>query len=67
MKNFKPKLLGYIFDVLVKVLKYEKEHPQGLELEDYPRLADFAEVGEIVSRCMGNEKMEVYRTHFKEI
>ena len=54
----RPKLLGHIFDILVEVLKYEKEHLQGLELEDYPRLADFAEVGEIISLCMGNEKMK---------
>lgn len=54
----RPKLLGYIFDILVKVLQFERDNPKGLELEDYPRLADFAEVGEIISRCMGNKEMQ---------
>lgn len=53
--KLRPKLLGYIFDILTKVLKFEKEHPEGLQLQNYPRLADFAEIGEIISRCMNNK------------
>jgi DNA polymerase family B len=53
-----PGLLGYIFDVLVKVLRWQKEHPKGLELDKYPRLADFAEICEIISQQLGNPPME---------
>jgi DNA polymerase elongation subunit (family B) len=53
--EIRPKLLAYIFDILVKVLQFERNHPEGLQLEEYPRLADFAETCEIISRCMGNE------------
>jgi len=66
-EELRPKLLGHIFDILVKVLKYEKEHPKGLELENYPRLADFTEVGEIVSRCMGNKNMVFVEAFRKNI
>jgi DNA polymerase elongation subunit (family B) len=65
--EIRPKLLGYIFDILVKVLKFEKEHPEGLKLEEYPRLADFAEVCEIISRCMGNEPMEFMQAFEKNV
>lgn len=47
--EIRPQLLGYIFDTLVKVLKFQEQSPDGLELNEYPRLADFAEVGEIIS------------------
>jgi hypothetical protein len=49
------------------VLKFEKEHPEGLKLEEYPRLADFAEVCEIISRCMGNEPMEFMQAFEKNV
>lgn len=44
-----PYLLGYIFDLLVKVLARIGE----VKLEELPRMADFAEVGELISRCLG--------------
>jgi hypothetical protein len=44
-------LLGYIFDILVKVLQVKKSG--GIKLNAHPRMADFAEIAEIASRCMG--------------
>jgi hypothetical protein len=45
-----PYLLGYIFDLLVKILGRLGE----VKLEELPRMADFAEMGELISRCLGN-------------
>jgi hypothetical protein len=44
-----PYLLGYIFDILVQVLKRIGE----VKLDELPRMADFAEMGELISRCLG--------------
>ncbi|KAA2279386.1 bifunctional DNA primase/polymerase [Candidatus Nitrosocosmicus agrestis] len=49
----KPFVLGHIFDVLVTVLRYREEHRDEKILEKLPRMADFAEWGEIISRCLG--------------
>ena len=38
----KPQLLGYIFDILVKVLQVKKNG--GIKLNGQPRMADFAEI-----------------------
>ena len=50
----RPQLFGCILDVLVKILKW-KEEIGGLNLDRLPRMADFAECAEMVSRCLGNE------------
>jgi hypothetical protein len=52
-----PGLLGYIFDILVRVCQWQKEHPEGLKLPKKSRLADFAVICEIISRCIGNPEM----------
>lgn len=44
-----PELLGYIFDTVVKVLNRLGE----VRLEELPRMADFAETGELIARCLG--------------
>ena len=58
-----PELLGYIFDVLVKVLK------QGLvEVKNKPRMADYATWCETISRCMGNPEnafMDAYTANIE--
>ena len=58
----KPKLLGYIFDILVEVLRFKKEYeiqfPQG-----YNRMADFEEYAEIISRCMGYPEGQFLRVY----
>jgi hypothetical protein len=48
----KPQLLGFIFDILVKVLNRLKE----VLLTELPRMADWAEIGEVISRCLGHSE-----------
>ncbi len=48
----KPFVLGHIFDILIKVLQYKERHGDKIMLKEYPRMADFAEWGEIISRCL---------------
>ena len=52
--ELRPKLLGYIFDILVKVLNMFENNP--VKLGKLPRMAEFAIYGETASRCMGNEQ-----------
>jgi hypothetical protein len=57
-----PHLLGYIFDVIVKVLGRIGE----VKLDELPRMADFAEIGELIAICLGYEKgkfTEVYNAN----
>jgi DNA polymerase elongation subunit (family B) len=65
--EIRPQLLGYIFDILIRVLKFQKQNPEGLRLREYPRLADFTEVGEIISRCMDNEAGKFVDAYFRNI
>jgi hypothetical protein len=63
----KPRLLGYIFNILSKVLKYKEtygeiEHPNGLN-----RMADWEEYAEIISRCIGNPDGELQRVYQENI
>jgi Bifunctional DNA primase/polymerase, N-terminal len=55
--EMRTQLLGYILDILVKVLKFKEESPS-FKLDEYPRMADWAEYGEIISRCMGYQENE---------
>ena len=60
-ETLRPDLLGYIFDVLVKVLGVKSKG--GIKLDGLPRMADFAEIAEIACRCMGykdNEFLDAY-------
>lgn len=60
----KPKLLGYIFDILIRVLQVKKQLGNKNLLGEYNRMADFEEYGEIISRCMGypeNEFLQIYQ------
>lgn len=47
--NILPQLLGFIFDTVVKVLNRLGE----VKMEELPRMADFAEIGELIARCLG--------------
>ena len=63
----KSQTLGYIFDILVKVLHYKSQHgeidfPNGLN-----RMADWEEYAEIISRCMGNKEGEFQRVYQENI
>ena len=64
--KIKPQLLGYIFDVLVKVLRFKK-NTGGIQIDGYPRMADFAEIGETISRCMGYKDNEFINAYYKNI
>lgn len=58
----KPKLLGYIFNVLLKVLQVKQKG--GIVMSDgLNRMADFEEYAEIISRCMGYKEGEFLRTY----
>jgi hypothetical protein len=63
----KPKLLAYIFDTLVKVLQVKARGGIAHELKELPRMADFAEIGEIISRCMGHAKGEFINAYYRNI
>jgi hypothetical protein len=65
--DIRPKLLGYVFDILAKVLQFQREHPEGLKLSEYPRMAEFAEIGEIISRCMGYQPGKFIEAYFRNI
>jgi hypothetical protein len=67
-QELKPLLLGFIFDLLVKVLKYRQGHTNEQILKNgYPRMADFAEWGEIISRCLGYEDNEFLNAYYENI
>lgn len=65
-ERIKPSLLGYILDILVKVIQF-KESDQKIEIKKFPRMADFAEFGEIISRCMGYQENEFLDAYYKNI
>jgi hypothetical protein len=64
-EKIKLQVLGYIFDILVQVIKKRKEG--GIELKSHPRIADFAEVAEIISRCMGYPENKFLAAYYKNI
>jgi len=59
-------LLGYVFTVLVNVLKVKQKGgitiPEGLN-----RMADFEEYAEIISRCMGYQENKFLRVYQENI
>jgi DNA polymerase family B len=62
-EEIRPKLLGYIFNVLVKAIRIKAD----LELTHLPRMADFAVWGEAISRAMGYKPMEFIDVYNKNI
>ena len=62
-EKLRPYVLGYILDTLVKVLRFKETEETGIE--EYPRMADFSEYGEIIARCMGYE-LKVFLEHMTE-
>ena len=61
--NMKPQLLAYIFDTLVIVLK----NRHAFSLERPPRMADFAELGEVISRAMGHRNNDFINAYYRNI
>ncbi|PWU80100.1 MAG: hypothetical protein DLM72_13875 [Candidatus Nitrosopolaris wilkensis] len=64
-EEIRPKLLGYILDIVVKVLGIIQAI--SVKLEELPRMADFAKIGEIISRCMGNPDNLFLQAYYKNI
>jgi hypothetical protein len=56
-------LLGYILDMLVKALQIKPT----LQLQDLPRMADFAIWGEAIARAMGYHDMKFLNAYFDNI
>jgi hypothetical protein len=68
IERLKPYVLGYIFDTLVKVLQYMAEHANEKLFENgYPRMADFAEWGEIIARCLGYKNNDFINAYYENI
>jgi hypothetical protein len=63
--EIKPQLLGYIFNTLAKVLQVQRQG--GVELKEHPRMADFAEVSEIICRSMGNLPGVLLEAYYRNI
>ena len=61
--DLRPKLLGYIFDILVKTLQIKPT----VRLNDLPRMADFAIWGEAIARAMGHKPMEFVNAYYDNI
>jgi hypothetical protein len=63
--SIKPQLLGYIFDILVRILQVKSKG--GINLKELPRMADFAEIAEIASRCMDYDDNEFLKAYDRNI
>jgi hypothetical protein len=61
--ELRPKLLGYIFDALVKALQIKPK----VKLNDLPRMADFALWGEAIARALGYKELEFINAYFENI
>lgn len=64
-EEIRPKLLGYIFDILVKLLAWKKEG-KSLNLT-LSRMADWTEYGEIIARCMGYKEREFLTAYYNNL
>ena len=61
--QLRPKLLAYIFDILVKTLQLKPT----IKLDDLPRMADFALWGEAIARAMGYKELEFINAYYDNI
>jgi hypothetical protein len=62
-EKIRPQLLGYIFDILVKVLATISS----VKLTELARMADFARVCETISRCMRNDPNTFIKAYDRNI
>jgi hypothetical protein len=60
-EEIRPKLLAYIFDILVKVMAWKKAN--GSPKIKLTRMTQFSEYGEIIARCMGYPDGEFIRAY----
>jgi hypothetical protein len=61
--ELRPKLLGYIFDILVRTLQIKSI----VSLNDLPRMADFALWGEAIARDLGYCELEFIKAYYDNI
>ncbi|HET6716337.1 MAG TPA: hypothetical protein VFG90_04355 [Nitrososphaeraceae archaeon] len=61
--EMRPKLLAYIFDILVKALAIKPT----IQLNDLPRMADFAMWGEAIARAMGYKEQQFLSVYYDNI
>jgi len=61
--ELRPKLLGYIFDILAKALQIKDT----IRLNDLPRMADFALWAEAIARAMGYKDLEFINAYYDNI
>jgi hypothetical protein len=61
--ELRPRLLGYIFDILVKALQIK----DSIILHDLPRMADSALWGEAIARAMGYKELEFLNAYYENI
>lgn len=61
--KLRPKLLGYIFETLVKTLQIKST----VKLNDLPRMADFAIWSEAIARAMGYKDLEFIQAYYQNI
>jgi hypothetical protein len=62
-QDLRAKLLGYIFDILVRVLQIK----HSVKLQQVPRMADFALWGEAIARAMGYNDFEFINAYSDNI
>ena len=62
-EDMKPRLLGYILDILVESLQIKPT----IRLKQLPRMADFALWGEAIARAMGYKDMEFINAYYSNI
>ncbi|MDR4491935.1 MAG: bifunctional DNA primase/polymerase [Candidatus Nitrosocosmicus sp.] len=68
LDKIKPELLGFMFDIISKVLRHKIDVPDKSILKDgHPRMADFAEWGERISRCLRNEENKFITAYYENI
>jgi DNA polymerase, archaea type len=61
--KLRPRLLGYIFDILAQAIQIKRE----LELNDLPRMADFTIWCEAIARAMGYNELEFIHAYYDNI
>jgi hypothetical protein len=62
-EEMRPKLFGYVLDILVKALQIKPT----IELRNLPRMADFATWGEAIAKAMGYKPMEFLNAYYDNI
>jgi hypothetical protein len=63
LERIRPRLLGFIFDTIVKVLMTKAQG--GINLKSVSRMADFEVACETISRCLGNEDGKFTKAYLK--